>query len=94
MVVFFVLLKIKFGHGQNRYADVEKKPVSTSEYHYPSHASYNLGKNLTSNKILVTYTLVLTNTNGLKTIYKNQRLTFINKREIFYLFGHCSLWIR
>ena len=62
MVVFFVLLNIKFGHGQNRYADVEKKPVSTPEYHYRSHASYNLGKNLTSNKILVTYTLVLTNT--------------------------------
>ena len=32
------------------------------QYHYRSHTCYNSGKNLLSNKILVTYTLVLTNT--------------------------------
>ena len=35
---------------------------NSKQHHYSSHAYYNLGKNLTSNKILVTYTLALTNT--------------------------------
>ena len=34
---------------------------NSQQYHYSRHVFYNLGKNLTSNKILVTYTLALTN---------------------------------
>ena len=34
---------------------------NSQQYHYSRHVFYNLGKNLTSHKILVTYTLVLTN---------------------------------
>ena len=35
---------------------------NSQQYHYSSHVCHNLGKNLTLNKVFVTYTLVLTNT--------------------------------
>ena len=44
------------------YLLAKQAHLGTSAIKYSSHACYNLGKNLTSNKILVTYTLVLTNT--------------------------------
>ena len=37
---------------------------NSQQYLYSSHVCYNLGKNLNSDKILVTYTLVLTNAKG------------------------------
>ena len=36
---------------------------SSWQHHYRNHTCYNFGKKLTSNKVLVTYTLVLTNIN-------------------------------